>query len=360
MSINDSSSSTKSTYCDWPRLSKSTSRAPIRQNSTIEATREISHPDSALDSLSITASPFRQQDNSNGLILPRFTLFPLLPNEIRLHIWQYAVLGLTARTIPIRERSLARCQNITVAPTKFTSCRPHPTLATVNREARDVVLSTHKRLFVPGNPHDFVTANLDKDILLIYTELETHTVTNLRKALGEERGEHLHLAVQAEVQLRPVPFPNPHPWVLKPDLNICHVAKQEFPELCYILVCPMRNVTLQGAHRITGEICFSSELRFKGDVQEYYEYASGIYYSSKKNWLEGQRGNPHRPFPLLPEIHFARLAGQHFGYEQRLAKRNEQREKWDKEHSNRFGKKRCSHPKCGRIGFCGRSKGGNS
>lgn len=87
---------------------------------------------------------------------PTFTCFPLLPAELRLAIWQYAlpIRILTVRTIPAPSpRPWGR--------PAFAAIDPQPALLSVNQESREEALKTYAVLRDPYGPRFYFNSQRD-------------------------------------------------------------------------------------------------------------------------------------------------------------------------------------------------------
>ncbi|PMD31779.1 hypothetical protein L207DRAFT_572554 [Hyaloscypha variabilis F] len=268
--------------------------------------------------LTVTESPSQETSSldkhiSNLSVIPEsksktFPLFPAFPTEIRLQIWSHAILALPGRIIPIREVIRKRAY--------FISPRPHPLLASINREARQAVFSILQPLFLPSTDHVFVSVNTERDIIMLCNNdgvLRPRTLTRLQKALGpRRREEHLHLAAEVEIRDAPYGYGRNHN-VPNPSYDVIASMTQVFPDICHLTLVPLEHVSLHGVDNYRGGVYLESEEGFEGRVKDYQKYVNKEEYVRKRPfhrvWDEGK--NQMVMGPEGPEIRWGcyRLVG---------------------------------------------------
>jgi 2EXR family len=198
----------------------------------------------------------------------RFDLFPAFPPEIRFQIWSQAILDLPERIIPIREIS---GQKRTQA--YFTTSRPHPLFASINREAREAVFSTLQPLFLPGANHALVSVHMKRDVILLCSNhgvIRPKTLTRLQRAMGPRtREDHFHLAAEVQIQDSPFGWGRSH-FIPNPRYDVIASMTQLFPDICHLTLVPVQHVSVNGVENYRGELYLGNEEGFESPVKEYY------------------------------------------------------------------------------------------
>jgi hypothetical protein len=245
-------------------------------------------------------------NNSQSESLPTsFPRFPDLPAEIRLQIWAYAILNLPGRIIPIQDIS-----GKPRTPAYFTCRHPHPLISTVSSEARTAVIETLGPLFIPGNNHTFIAANLSKDILMLGPNFYPKALKRLIKAIGEDRVRQLrNIAIETEIG------PGRSEWGnlifdggFHTRSNLLRIYNA-FPELETLSVVPHEDYT-DGSAEYRGELRF---VEGKGwnewpskFLREFVRWAKKPF--EQKLWeTHGRRAAQFAHHPLGPEVKFVQL-----------------------------------------------------
>jgi hypothetical protein len=242
-----------------------------------------------------------------------FPLFPLLPLEIRLQIWAHAILSLPGRIIPLKilSKIIAGKKR---TPAYFVSRHPHPLISTVNSEAKTAVIETLGPLFLPGNNHTFITANLEKDIFMLSPVFYPKTIKRLLKAIGEDRGRQLkNLAIEIEVQ-REIPRSRWDPISFEGGCSHRDLMQiyETFPNLDTLSLVP-HNCGSAGSAEYRGELKFVEGNEWEewssGSLRQYVRWAEPSY---KKEWrIHADKEGRDAKYAYLPSGPEAQL--RHLG-----------------------------------------------
>jgi hypothetical protein len=235
-----------------------------------------------------------------------FPHFPDLPTEVRLQIWAYAILDLPGRIIPIKDIS-----GKPRTPAYFTCRHPYPLISPVSSEARIAVIETLGPLFLPGNKHTFIAANLSKDVLMLGPNFHPKALKRLVKAIGEDRARQLkNVAVETEIKPSRSARGN---LIFDGGLHTNDLLRiyEAFPELETLSVVPHDYYSDCSAE-------YRGELRFV-EGKEWNEWPSKILREYvrwskplKKEFWEiyankNGRGAQFAPHPSGPEVKFVQL-----------------------------------------------------
>jgi 2EXR family len=256
-------------FCPLPttRTSPTFTKTPRRE-------LEEDEPETTPESLAINLSALDISSEPRSEMVDNFPNFPRFPTEIRLQIWEQAILSLPERIIPIRE-VIGKAGT----PAYFTTSRPHSLLASINREAREAVFSTLQPLFLPGGSHTFASVNTEKDIILLCCDddrVRPEILQRLRTAMGEKRREeHLHLAIQVQYEQN---THRPHyPLRPNPEYEVIAPMTQIFENICHLTIVPVALVKLDGVERHRGELYLGDKAEFEGTLKEFYSYNNAEY-----------------------------------------------------------------------------------
>lgn len=220
-----------------------------------------------------------------------FPIFGNLPTELRLKIWEFAVLGLYGRIVAL---------NIITGKkrirTRITCQRPHPSISFVCREARQMTLETLGPLFPTDTPHDIISADLEKDKIIIGTNWGRKHIKHFIKAVGEEKAKTLkNLAIEFERE------PEDERNAVRSeriyteakrigeyevyDIPNCFNGLREiydsFPALKRLVFIPHMDAERDGSHKLVGELLF--EKQTYGMLNEAFDYRGTTY----EGWAVG-------------------------------------------------------------------------